>query len=102
MAEACHNLPSDHTKLLGPVRVEIVFYLHRPPSVKMSKRAFPIVPPDLDKLIRSSLDGISQGLDGKVGNGLLWGDDALAIEIIATKLYADDREPGADITITEL
>ena len=82
--------------------MEIDFYLARPQSVKMSKRAFPIVPPDLDKLARGALDGISQGLNGKVGDGLVWGDDALVIELVARKYYADDRLPGADITITAL
>ena len=84
------------------MRVEIDFYLHRPPSVKQNKRAFPIVPPDVDKLARAALDGIGQGLNGKVGDGLVWGDDAQVIELIARKLYADDREPGADITITPM
>ena len=102
IAEACHNLPAGHIKMLGPVRVEIVFYLRRPPSVKVTKRAMPIVPPDIDKLVRGALDGVSQGLNGKVGDGILWGDDAQVIELIAHKYYADDREPGADITITEL
>ena len=102
IAEACHNLPAGHIKMLGPVRVEIIFYLRRPPSVKVTKRAMPIVPPDIDKLVRGALDGVSQGLNGKVGDGILWGDDAQVIELIAHKYYADDREPGADITITEL
>lgn len=88
--------------MLGPVRVEIVFYLRRPPSVKVTKRAMPIVPPDIDKLVRGALDGVSQGLNGKVGDGILWGDDAQVIELIAHKYYADDREPGADITIIAL
>jgi Holliday junction resolvase RusA-like endonuclease len=56
----------------------------------------------LDKLARAVLDGISQGLNGKVGDGLLWGDDAQVIELVATKFYADYREPGADIKITSL
>ena len=103
IAEACHKaISEEHLFLLGPVRVEIDFYLVRPPSIKMAKRAFPIVPPDLDKLARGALDGISQGLNGKVGDGLVWGDDALVIELIARKFYADDRKPGADITITAL
>jgi len=70
--------------------------------VKQNKRAFPIVPPDVDKLARAALDGIGQGLNGKVGDGLVWGDDAQVIELIARKFYADDREPGADITITPM
>lgn len=103
IAEACHNaINEDYIFLLGPVKVEIDFYLLRPPSVKMNKRAFPIVPPDLDKLARAALDGISQGLNGKVGDGLIWGDDSLVIELVARKYYADDREPGANITISAL
>lgn len=56
----------------------------------------------VDKISRAALDGISQGLNGKVGDGILWGDDAQVIELIARKYYADDREPGATITITAL
>ena len=103
IADACHEwVTDDHVFLLGPVKIEIDFYLVRPPSVKMNKRAFPIVPPDIDKLCRSTLDGVSQGLNGKVGDGLIWADDSLVIELIARKYYADDREPGATITITAL
>lgn len=48
IAQATHNLlTEEHSLLLGPVRVEIDFYLPRPPSVKRSKRALPIVPPDV-------------------------------------------------------
>jgi Holliday junction resolvase RusA-like endonuclease len=47
IAEACHELPEDHIKILGPVNVEIDFYVRRPPSVKRSKREWPVVPPDL-------------------------------------------------------
>ena len=103
IADACHEwVTDDHVFLLGPVKIEIDFYLVRPPSVKMNKRAFPIVPPDIDKLCRSTLDGVSQGLNGKVGDGLIWEDDSLVVELIARKYYADDREPGATITITAL
>jgi Holliday junction resolvase RusA-like endonuclease len=86
--------------LLGPVRVEVDFYLPRPPSVTIKKRALPIVPPDIDKLCRGLLDGIGQGLiTGKVGDGIIYGDDSQVVELIARKHYADDREPGAIITI---
>jgi Holliday junction resolvase RusA-like endonuclease len=104
VASACHNLRSEeHSLMLGPVRVEVDFYLLRPSSVTLKKRALPIVPPDLDKLLRSTLDGIGQGYDtGKVGDGMTWGDDSQVVEIFARKFYADDREPGADIKITAL
>ena len=104
VASACHSLVSEeHSLMLGPVRVEVDFYLPRPSSVSIKKRSLPIVPPDLDKLLRSTLDGIGQGVDtGKVGDGMTWGDDSQVVEIFARKFYADDREPGAVIVITAL
>ena len=104
IAAACYNLVSEEPSLLlGPVRVEVEFYLPRPSSVTIRKRSLPIVPPDLDKLLRSTLDGIGQGHDtGKVGDGLIWGDDSQVVEIVAKKFYADDRAPGADIRIIAL
>jgi Holliday junction resolvase RusA-like endonuclease len=63
--------------------------------VKISKRAYPIVPPDLDKLARAVLDGIGQ-------SEVIWGDDSQVIELAATKVYADNRAPGAIIVISEL
>lgn len=85
--------------LLGPIEVEIDFWIPRPPSVKHSKRPFPIVPPDIDKLCRAALDGIGQGPSGKSGDGVIWGDDSQVVSLIARKHYADDREPGARIVI---
>ena len=66
-------------------------------------RAFPIVPPDIDKLCRGLLDGLNQGVEtGKVGDGLIYGDDSQVIELIARKYYADNRAPGAVIKIHSL
>lgn len=78
---------------LGPVRLEVDFFLPRPPSIKIARRAFPIVPPDLDKLVRAVGDGVGQ-------SGFIWGDDSQVVEILARKFYADDRASGAIITIT--
>jgi|TARA_R110000764_G_scaffold206495_2_gene291876 Holliday junction resolvase RusA-like endonuclease len=48
IADVCFDLLSENAGLiLGPVKVEVDFYLPRPPSVKRSKREWPIVPPDL-------------------------------------------------------
>ena len=93
IAAACQNLVSEeHSLLLGPVRVEVEFYLPRPVSVTIKKRALPIVPPDLDKLLRGLLDGIGQ-------SEVIWGDDSQVVQIEAVKLYADDMEPGATVII---
>lgn len=103
IAAACHNLlTEEHSLLTGPVRVEVDFYLPRPASIPIKKRALPIVPPDVDKLARACLDGVGQGLTGKSGDGMIWADDSQVIELIARKFYADDREPGAIITITAI
>ena len=80
---------------LGPVRVEVTFYLPRPVSVKPEKRPLPIVPPDLDKLCRGLLDGIGQC-------EVFWGDDSQVVSLVASKVYADGREPGASVSIQEI
>ena len=61
----------------------------------MTKRPLPIVPPDLDKLLRAVGDGIGQ-------SGYIWGDDSQIVEMEGHKYYADDRQPGAIIKITNL
>jgi Holliday junction resolvase RusA-like endonuclease len=96
IAAACQNqVTEEHSLLLGPVRVEVEFYLPRPVSVTIKKRALPIVPPDLDKLLRGLLDGIGQ-------SEVIWGDDSQVVQIDAVKLYADETEPGATVTIYAL
>lgn len=67
----------------------------RPASVKQEKRPWPIVPPDLDKLCRGLLDGIGQ-------SEMIWGDDSQVVALLATKVYADGREPGATVNISGL
>lgn len=92
IAEACEAYAQQNI-ILGPVRLEVDFYVTRPKTVSISKRPFPIVPPDCDKLVRAVGDGIGQ-------SGVIWGDDSQIVEIIARKFYADDRAPGAEIKIT--
>ena len=94
--ESCLALVSEeHSLLLDAVRVEVDFYLPRPVSVPRKKRPEPLVPPDLDKLLRGLLDGIGQ-------SQIIWQDDSQVCEIVARKLYADTREPGAVVVIKPL
>lgn len=104
IAQACFALLTEQHKLItGPVRVEVDFYLPRPSSVSVKKRPLPTVPPDVDKLARACLDGLGQGLEsGKVGDGILYGDDSQVTELVARKFYADDRQPGATIRVFAL
>lgn len=77
----------------GPVGVTIMFYLRRPPSAPKSRR-YPDRKPDLDKLIRSTLDALVIG-------GVIE-DDARIIAIRAGKVYARTRPTGAMIEINSL
>lgn len=62
-----------------PITVKITFGMTRGKTVK---RLHPTVKPDLDKLIRATLDGITQ-------SGVIWHDDAEVCRIIAEKYYSD-------------
>lgn len=82
---------SDFEPLSGPLEIETVFYVSRPPTVK---RPLPTVPPDLDKLERGLWDAVVQA-------GLVV-DDSLFVRTLSTKLYADLRPPGAEVVITSV
>lgn len=75
--------------------VRLVFTLPRPKSVPKSRRERPTVKPDLDKLIRATLDAIS--LPRYVQ---LLTDDSIVTDIHAAKRYADHTEPGVQIFIS--
>lgn len=95
--QAVASVPFD-----GPVQATIDFYLPRPKGhygtgknssvLKASSPAFPNKVPDIDKLCRSTLDGLKEG-----GAYL---DDCQVVVLRARKLYADQRAPGANISIT--
>lgn len=76
----------DLSKFEGAVKVEAVFYLTRKPSVK---RAFPTVPPDVDKLSRALLDSCKP----------VWGDDSQVVRLEVSKKYAVGQ-PGVAVTIS--
>ena len=78
----------DSSKFEGAVKLEAVFYLTRKPSVK---RAYPTVPPDLDKVLRSLMDSCSFGG--------IWGDDSQVVKIEVSKKYATG-EAGVAVTIS--
>ena len=94
IAQACIDAHSSEL-IQGPVQVEVNFYLPRPVSVKIAKRNYPIVPPDLDKLSRGLLDGIGQ-------SEVIWRDDSQVVSLIARKYYDDIHQTGAEVRITAL
>jgi Holliday junction resolvase RusA-like endonuclease len=88
--DARQQVPQQWT---GPLLVRITFFLKRPPSAPHN-RIYPSVKPDLDKLLRSTLDGIS--------DAGVWEGDQQVVQIECSKRYATaDAEcaPGALIFI---
>ena len=73
-----------------PLEMSVIFYLPRPKSIK---RDLPTVPPDLDKLARAIGDSCT---------GILYNDDAQIVSLQLTKVYDDEHEAGAIVTIEEL
>lgn len=75
----------------GPVSVEVDFVLHRPKSLPRRIRHM-IKKPDLDKLVRSTLDALS---------GVAYPDDNRVVRIVATKRYHLDplEQTGATIRV---
>jgi len=80
----------DSSKFEGAVKLEAVFYLTRKKSVT---RQYPTVPPDLDKVLRSLMDGITAQGEG------VWGDDAQVVRLEVSKKYATG-EAGVAVTIS--
>ncbi len=78
---------SESVPIEGPVVVHAEFRFVRPKSVK---REFPSVRPDVDKLARALLDGITDA-------GNVWGDDSQVVTLRGQKVYAD--EAGAWVRI---
>lgn len=92
--EAVARVASAHLldePLDGHLRVIIRFELPAPMKSRFGNR--PAVPPDIDKLVRSTLDGLT--------TSRLIVDDARIVALTATKHWASDV-PGAEITIERL
>lgn len=84
----------------GPVRVDITFTLKKPTSAPKRRETWPTKRPDLDKLVRSTLDGLTEGG--------CWADDAQVVQLVARKAYVGSvaldvlPAPGAYILILAL
>ena len=80
-----HRSPID-----GPVQVLASFVLPKPKRVK---REHPHVRPDVDKLLRALLDGITDA-------GVVWGDDAQVTRVETEKVYG--VAPGVHVVISRV
>ena len=91
--------------LSGAVSVIAEFFMPRPKShyrtgrnaalLRDSAPGWPSCKPDLDKLERAILDGLTAGG--------AWGDDSQVVRLIAAKSYAGERHPpGCTIEIRDM
>ncbi len=62
----------------GPIAVEVTFFLPKPKSAPRSRR-YPDKAPDLDKLLRSTFDGLT--------SAGVWEDDSRVISCYAKKVF---------------
>ncbi len=62
-----------------PVELEIVFSLLKPPSAPR-RRTHAVVKPDVDKLLRATLDSLT---------GIIYHDDAQVVGVVTRKVYAE-------------
>lgn len=77
----------------GPVSVHMEFVMPRPKSLPKRVK-YHVKKPDVDKLVRSTLDALS---------GTAYVDDNRVVQIKATKRYqAPGEQTGAHITIKEI
>ncbi len=63
------------------------------PELRADAPAFPIGPPDVDKLERAVLDALTD---------VIYLDDAQVVQIGGTKNYADAAPPGVDVKVVAL
>lgn len=82
---------SERGVLQGPVRLSIAFYLPRPKSAP-KQVILPTKKPDLDKLVRSVKDALTQ---------VVWRDDSQVVDLVVTKRYAVNAPPHVDIVVEE-
>jgi Holliday junction resolvase RusA-like endonuclease len=75
--------------LVGPLSVRIEFCLPSPKRIPADRQGLPSIRPDLDKLVRSIFDAVT---DAKA-----WGDDGQVVELVALKTYSD--QPGAVVRV---
>lgn len=105
-ALAAMQLDGIEAPLAGPIELRIMFWLARPSSHFRTGRKtshllttrapdFPWRRPDIDKLLRSTLDAIT--------SAGLWHDDACAVHVVASKSYCiNGSPPGADVRLETL
>lgn len=80
----------------GPIKVSIQFFMKYPQTPKWKRLGRPDRQPDIDKLARSTLDGLSD-------SQAIYGDDRQVVDLHVVEHYVDEgRTLGARIFVTSL
>ena len=85
------NQHGDNPLFTGALQLNVEFYFETPKSTQSHNGKYHIGPPDTDNCIKYLCD---------VAQGLLYKNDSIIAQIIATKLY--DRIPRTEFTIKQL
>lgn len=107
IASACAEAMGSAPALEGPVRVRVSFVFPRPgshylpvngsrstPELKLTAPRWVSRKPDVDKLTRALLDGITN---------IAIRDDGQVARLVAQKFYEDgDLRPGCEVTVERL
>lgn len=84
--------------VLGPLAVRLVLAMPRPSSAPKTRRTWPAVKPDVDKLARALLDALT--------DAGVWKDDAQVVDLHVLKDYpgpdVGQHVPGVRITVTRV
>lgn len=85
------NLPRPLAGKHVPVELDLEFVFLKPASVSR-KRIWPVVPPDVDKLERATLDSLT---------GVLFADDAQVVVVHKSKVYGPVEQVKISARIVE-
>lgn len=82
--------------LEGALAVWIIFTMPKPKGAPKSRRTWPDRKPDLDKLVRSTFDAMT--------DAGVWGDDGQVVSLLTGKRYPNESDdalaaPGARIIV---
>ncbi len=96
--DACRMAQAGTPCISGPVHAEMVFTFPKLKSASKKVRAWKTSSPDLDKLVRSTGDALT--------DAGVWEDDSRMVSLSTSKLYVGDEGalhvPGASIQIASV
>ncbi|MCX5119232.1 RusA family crossover junction endodeoxyribonuclease [Micromonospora sp. NBC_00362] len=87
------------TPIDGPIRAVVVFTLRKPDSAPKRRRTWPHRKPDIDKLLRSTFDALT--------DAGVWRDDSRVVDLRTRKVFPGEDElalhtPGVVIRLWHL